>query len=65
MKERKDFDCVAMKGEIQQRLLQEEGEFGTEEARRRRRDRILADPILGPLLRKARVTNPSATVKVA
>jgi hypothetical protein len=53
MKTQKVFDCVEMKREIQQRLLQEEAELGKDEARKRREQRILADPVLGPFLKRA------------
>ena len=45
----KEFDCVRMKAEIQRRLLEEEQELGKEEAILRRQERLLSDPILGPL----------------
>jgi hypothetical protein len=57
MKTKKDFDCVAMKWDIQQKLLQEEAQWGKEEAARRRRERLLRDPILGSLVR----ASPAAT----
>ena len=50
MKKKKDFDCVEMKWKIQQELLREERELGREEAHKRRRQRVLDDPILGPFL---------------
>ena len=52
MKKKKDFDCVEMKWKIQQQLLREEREHGAVEARKRRRQRVLDDPILGPFLAK-------------
>jgi hypothetical protein len=39
VKHRKDFDCVEMKAEIQERLLREIAEIGEEEAQRRRAER--------------------------
>ena len=57
MKKKKDFDCVEMKWKIQQDLLREEQELGREEAKKRRRQRVLDDPILGPFL--AKVTTKS------
>lgn len=51
MKE-KDFDCVQMKWDIQQKLLEEENRLGIDEARRVRQDRLRADPILGPFLQR-------------
>ena len=51
MKQPKDFDCVQMKWNIQQELLREIDELGEEEARRRQRERVVNNPILGPFLR--------------
>jgi len=48
----KDFDCVQMKMDIQQRLLEEETRLGKTEARRMRDERLRGDPILGPFLRR-------------
>jgi hypothetical protein len=51
MKLEKEFDCVRMKAEIQERLLREVAEMGEEEAQRRRAERLSRDPILGSFLR--------------
>jgi hypothetical protein len=51
MKPEKEFDCVEMKAEIQERLLREVAELGEEEAHRRRAERLSRDPILGGFLR--------------
>jgi hypothetical protein len=51
MKPGKEFDCVEMKAEIQERLLREVAELGEEEAHRRRVERLSRDPILGSFLR--------------
>ena len=51
MKPEKEFDCVEMKTEIQERLLREVAELGEEEAQRRRAERLSLDPILGSFLR--------------
>jgi hypothetical protein len=51
MKHAKEFDCVEMKAEIQERLLREVAELGDEEARNRRAARLASDPILGGFLR--------------
>jgi hypothetical protein len=51
MKHGKEFDCVDMKAEIQERLLREVAELGEEEAQRRRAGRLASDPILGSFLR--------------
>ena len=61
MKQDKRFDCVQMKTEIQERLLREIAELGEEEAARRRRDRLVHDPVLGVILeRKAAGSIPHA-----
>jgi hypothetical protein len=52
MKPIKDFDCVRMKWDIQQKLLSEERSLGHEEARRRRAERLRGDPVLGPFLQR-------------
>jgi hypothetical protein len=51
MKPGKEFDCVEMKAEIQERLLREVAELGEEEAQRRRAERLVHDPILSRFLR--------------
>ena len=50
MKQDKEFDCVQMKTEIQERLWREIVELGEEEAARLRHERLLQDPILGAFL---------------
>ena len=50
MKLGKKFDCVQMKTEIQERLLQEIAELGEDEAGKSRKERLMRDPILGPFL---------------
>ena len=52
MKPDKKFDCVQMKAGIQERLLREIAELGEEEGARRRRDRLVHDPILGTFLKR-------------
>jgi hypothetical protein len=51
MKPEKEFDCVEMKAEIQERLLREVAELGEEEAHKRRAERLSRDPILSSFLR--------------
>ncbi len=51
MKPGKTFDCVEMKTSVQEQLLREIAELGEEEAAKRRKARLLRDPILSPLLR--------------
>jgi hypothetical protein len=48
----KDFDCVQMKWDIQQKLLEEERQLGKEEAHRRQNERVRDNPILGPFLQR-------------
>jgi hypothetical protein len=43
---KKSFDCVEMKNRIQAKLQREEAKYGKVEAAKRRRSRIMADPIL-------------------
>jgi hypothetical protein len=52
MKPIKGFDCVQMKWDIQQKLLEEERLLGREEAHRRQDERVRNDPILGPFLQR-------------
>jgi hypothetical protein len=51
VKHKKEFDCVEMKAEIQERLLREVAELGEEGAQKRRAERLSRDPILGSFLR--------------
>jgi hypothetical protein len=60
MKEKKGFDCVQMKWDIQQRLLHEFQGMGHEEIRRAQQQRIAADPLLGPFLQKIAVSSPTS-----
>jgi hypothetical protein len=60
MKPEKEFDCVEMKAEIQERLLREVAELGEEEAQRRRAERLSRDPILGNFLRTKMANGQSA-----
>lgn len=54
MNRTKKFDCVQMKWDIQQK--QREEFAGVDDAERRRilMERVVADPILGPFLRRLR-----------
>jgi hypothetical protein len=54
MKPMKDFNCVQMKWDIQQKLLEEERLLGPEEAHRKRAERMRNDPIPGPFLKRMR-----------
>jgi hypothetical protein len=59
MKNRKEFDCVQMKWEIQQRLLNEFQGTNSREVRQAEREHIAADPVLGPFLQKVVVSCPT------
>jgi hypothetical protein len=61
MKPDKEFDCVEMKAEIQERLLREVAELGEEEAHRRRAERLSRDPILGGFLRTMTTNGKGST----
>jgi len=61
MKPGKEFDCVQMKTEIQERLLREVAELGDEEAEKRRTERLSRDPILGAFLRSKRADEARPT----
>jgi hypothetical protein len=52
MIQHKEFDCVRMKWDIQQRLMKEFQEINPQSARQIERDRIAADPVLGTILQK-------------
>ena len=56
----KPFDCVEMKRQIQERLLKEDAALSASQRRARARERIEADPILGPVWRRARRILPAA-----
>lgn len=56
MKRKKAFDCVEMKTEIQARLLREIADLGEDEARKRRKARLMRDPVLGGFLGKKEST---------
>jgi hypothetical protein len=60
MKPEKQFDCVEMKADIQERLLREIAELGEEDAKKRRAERLARDPILGALLRAKRTSSGSS-----
>lgn len=60
MKDLKPFDCVQMKWDIQQRLLSEFQRLSPEESRQVQQQRIAADPLLGPFLRKVATASPTS-----
>jgi hypothetical protein len=64
MKRNKEFDCVQMKSEIQERLQREVAELGEEEAAKRRSDRLQRDPILGGFLRAKRAIQKESTEQI-
>ena len=51
---KKNFDCVQMKNEIQQKLLKETSGLAAEERNQRLEKALAANPILGPFLQKIR-----------
>jgi hypothetical protein len=59
----KPFDCVQMKWNIQEQLAKEFAGVPEEEAQRRLNERVSADPILGPFLK--RVQDISRARKIA
>jgi hypothetical protein len=61
MKKPKKFDCVKMKAEIQQQLLDQRARLGDEEARRVQWETAKADRILGPFFARLRHTVPAGT----
>ncbi|MGC9972516.1 MAG: hypothetical protein ABSE56_18185 [Bryobacteraceae bacterium] len=61
MKRDTEFDCVQMKWEIQERHLREVEELGEEEAKQRRWQRVLDDPVLGAFVRAVPATPAAAT----
>ncbi len=58
---KKTFDCVEMKDEIQRRVLQDMAGLTREQERRRTEERILSDPILGPLWQRKQKERPTAS----
>jgi hypothetical protein len=57
----KQFDCVQMKWDIQQQLAEEFAGIPEAEAQRILDQRVVANPILGPILKRVRVISyPSA-----
>jgi hypothetical protein len=54
MKKIKEFDCVRMKDEIQAKLLKEYEGLSDEQIAERRRKKIEADPVLGPIYKQMR-----------
>ena len=50
----KRFDCVRMKWDIQQQILQEFKDVSPDQVREVRRRQIEGDPVLGALLQRVR-----------
>lgn len=59
----KDFDCVQAKWDIQQKLREQFENMSPEQARQAGRQRIEADPILGPFAKRMRLTGTRARRK--
>lgn len=58
---KKEFDCVEMKHQIQEKLLAERRGMTPEQEREHQVKEILANPILGPIWKRARrVSTPAA-----
>jgi hypothetical protein len=55
----KEFDCVQMKWDIQQRLLGELQGASSPKIRQIEQERIAADPLLGPFLQKITISHPT------
>ncbi len=62
-KKEKEFDCVKMKHDIQDKILQDMKNYTPEEWRRLRQERILSDPLLGPMWRRLPRVRTSGLVK--
>ncbi len=60
MKRTKTFDCVEMKRSIQEQIEKEFAGVPEEEARSIQRERIAADPILAPFLKKVRIVETNS-----
>jgi len=58
---RKSFDCVEMKSDIQRQIREEYAGIPEEEAHRLEWEKILADPVLGPFVKKARAVRRPGT----
>ncbi len=56
MKRHKEFDCVQMKWDIQQKLAKEFAGIPDGEVNRIQMERIGGNPILGPFLNKVRLS---------
>jgi len=62
MTKKKDFDCVAMKWEIQQKIRDKYTGVPEEESRRLQWQEIMKDPILGPFLTKVLAKTKTPTL---
>ena len=58
----KTFDCVEMKWEIQRKIREKYAGLPEEEARRKQREEIMADPILAPFLARL-VSAPKSNIR--
>jgi len=54
MNRQKEFDCVEMKREVQEKVRQKYAGIPEAEAHRLQREAVLGDPVLGPFLSKLR-----------
>ena len=65
MNKQKEFDCVEMKRQAQEKVRQKYAGIPDEEAHRRQREAVLDDPILGPFLTRLRSQRPTRPGKPA
>jgi len=64
MTESKEFDCVQMKRQAQERVQEKYAAIPEKEALRLQREAALADPILGPFLARLRARAQPARSRV-
>lgn len=64
MKPPKNFDCVQMKWKIQEQLAKEFAGVPEVEAQRRLNERVRADPILGPFLKRVQDISRARKIEI-
>lgn len=65
MKKHKKFDCVQMKWDIQQKIEKEFVGISDDEANRMQMERVAKNPILGPFLKKVRLSKKEETSNIS
>jgi hypothetical protein len=60
MTNKKTFDCVQMKWDIQRKLEEEMRQLPEPEKRRIQLERVLDNPLLGPFMRRTQSTSDAA-----